>query len=67
MATIPGYMTIQEAAPIIGVSEATVTRYCQGEMLSGAKNLGKQWIIPARSVKNFKKPPRGNPTFLRQK
>ena len=67
MATIPGYMTIQEAAPIIGVSEATVTRYCQGELLKGAKNLGKQWIIPSRSVKTFNKPARGNHAFLRQK
>jgi len=67
MATISGYVTIQEAAPILRVSESTVTRYCQDQLLKGAKNLGKQWLIPERSIKSFKKPARGNPEFLRQK
>lgn len=67
MAHISGYLTIQEAAPILGVDESTVTRYCQEQRLTGAKNLGKQWVIPEKSVRKFTKPPRGNPAFLRQK
>ena len=67
MATIAGYLTIQEAAPLLRCDESTVTRYCQAGLLKGAKNLGKQWLIPSKSLKNFSKPARGNPAFLRQK
>lgn len=67
MAMLNGYLTIQEAAPILGVDESTVTRYCQDKRIAGAKNLGKQWVIPAKSLRTFDKPKRGNPAFLRQK
>lgn len=64
MATFPGYYTIQEAAPLLGVSEAQVTRYCNEEKLK-AIFTGTQWFIEQAAVHTFKKPRRGNPNWVK--
>lgn len=64
MAALPGYYTIQEAAPILEVSEAQVTRYCQEGKLS-AIFVRKQWFIEQGVVHTFEKPRRGNPNWVK--
>lgn len=61
---IPGYYTIQEAAPKLRRSEATVTRYCQAGKLS-AIFTGVQWLIEQASLEKFKEPRRGNPNWTK--
>jgi len=66
MSIIPGYLTAEEAAKVIGVDRSQITRYCKDPdpkyRLAGIK-LGNQWLIKPADAKNFKPRPRGNPTF----
>ncbi len=63
MASIPGYYTIQEAAPLLEKSEATVTRYCQTQKLR-AFFTGTQWLIEQIALESFEEPKRGNPKWV---
>lgn len=65
MATIPGYYTLKEAAEIIGVSKAQVSRYI-AEGLLPHTDLGQQFLIEQQAVHNFERPLRGNPQFRKQ-
>lgn len=66
MSTIPGFVTAQEAAEIIGVNHSQVCRYCIDEKLP-ARKVGNQWLIKEADVKKFKRTPVGNPAFQHQK
>jgi excisionase family DNA binding protein len=65
MATIPGYLTVSEAADVIGVSHAQVTRYITEGLLKSSK-IGRQYLIHEADAKNFQRPPRGNPLFRKE-
>lgn len=68
MAKIPGFYTLDEAAEVLGVSRSQVSRYLSREDSPlKAINLGKQKLIEQGSVHKFKRPPMGNPAFLRGK
>ena len=63
MSMIDGYLTAHEAAAVIGVSHAQVTRYVANGSLAAVR-VGNQILLRERDVKRFKRPPRGNPQFL---
>lgn len=60
--SIPGYLTTDEAAERIGVDASQVRRYCLAGLLD-ARKAGNRWMIPAKQVRKFKRPPVGNPNF----
>jgi len=65
VSTIPGYLTAEEAAEIIGVHHSQVCRYCTDEKLRAIK-VGNQWLIKESAARKFKRPPVGNPAFQKQ-
>lgn len=64
MAEIPGYLTITEAAAIIGVCHSQAARYIREERLK-AVDLGGQKLIKRQDAEKFKRPARGNPNFVK--
>lgn len=56
------YVTVKEAAEIIGVDESQVRRYIYAGRLK-AIDLGKQWLLDREQVRKFRRPPPGNPNF----
>lgn len=64
MTTLNDYVTAHEAAKIIGVSHSTVTRYCKSGGLP-SERMGHEILIKRRDAKKFKRPPRGNPNYVR--
>ncbi len=66
MSQIPGYLTLEEAADVIGVSHAQASRYVADDILEHSK-VGSQYLIPEDAAKNFVRPQRGNPAFRTNK
>ena len=67
MSTIPGYLTLAEAAKEIGVSHAQCSRYAAGaKPLLPYVKVGNQKLIPTSAVETFTRPPIGNPNFRRK-
>lgn len=68
MATSTNVYTSQEAARILGISDAMVRRYCIDERLRGRK-IGRDWVIESEELERFKAIPRetGNPNFKKKK
>jgi excisionase family DNA binding protein len=66
VAIIPGYYTLSEAAGVIGVSYAQVTRYVKEKQLP-CVDLGHQKLIEQSAVHTFKRRPVGNPAFQKQR
>lgn len=62
---VPGYIDLQEAASIIGVSHAQVWRYIDDEILDALK-IGRTYLVRESDAKNFVRPPRGNPDFVKK-
>jgi excisionase family DNA binding protein len=56
------YMTVTEAAKVLGVTGRTVQRYIHRGLFPGAYQLpggsNMPWLIPADEVRNFIKPER---------
>lgn len=65
-ATIPGYIRLERAAEIIGVSHSQVWRYIDDGLLDAVK-VGNTYLVKEKDAKNFERPPRGNPAFSRKK
>ena len=63
MSAIQDWLTVQEAAELIGVSHAQVTRYVKQERLK-AKRIGQTILIHVDDAERFERPPRGNPRLL---
>jgi excisionase family DNA binding protein len=63
VSSIPGYLTVEEAADLIGVDGSQVRRYCIDKKLPAVK-VGKAWLIKRRDVQRFKRPPMGNPNLV---
>lgn len=59
---LPGFLHLSEAAEIIGVSHAQVTRYIANNLLD-AVVIGREYLVKETDVRNFQRPPRGNPAF----
>ncbi len=66
MSQIPGFLTLAEAAKIIGVSHAQASRYVHDDLLEHAE-VGNQYLIPEEAAKNFERPAKGNPAFRTNK
>ena len=59
---IPGYYTIGEAAQVLGKSKAMVGWYIRrGQLI--ARKIGREILIEAPLVHDFRPNPRGNPNF----
>lgn len=63
VSSIPGYLTVSEAATVIGVDESQVRRYCIDRKLP-AEKVGQQWLIKSEDAKRFVRPPMGNPNLV---
>lgn len=52
-----GFLSVADAATALGVSYRTVTRWCAGGLVAGARKQrssgreGFRWIVPARFVR----------------
>ncbi len=44
------YYTVEQAAIIIQKTADTVRRLCQRGAISGARKIGKEWLIPRASI-----------------
>lgn len=55
---LPGYVSIKEAADILGVSDKRVYQYVRAGRLS-AQRVGHILILPTEEVKNFRPSPSG--------
>ena len=64
--TIPGYIRLEDAAEIIGVHHSQVWRYIDDGLLDALK-IGKTYLVKTADAKNFRRPPRGNPAFRKEK
>lgn len=70
MATnIPGMMTVDEAAPVIGICNSLVSRYCKEGRFKDTRRVGPMWLIPEDEVFRFKETERlrGNPMFRKRR
>ena len=65
MSAINGMLTVYEAAAVIGVSHAQVTRYVKQGLLP-AKRVGQTILIDETDASEFERPPRGNPKLLQK-
>lgn len=63
MSAIQGWLTVHEAASVIGVSHAQVTRYVKQRKLP-ARRIGQTILIDETEVQRFRRPLRGNPKLL---
>lgn len=66
MSQIPGYLTLTEAANVIGVSHAQASRYIKAKILSFVP-VGNQKLVPEKAARSFERPERGNPAFKTSK
>lgn len=60
MNTIPGYLTVNEAKQVLGVSPQRVRQLIDSGLLKNAKKVGSALIIPESEVERRKElyPPR---------
>ena len=67
-AGLTGYVTISEAAAILGVDGSQVRRYCLGDSQKTlpAIKVGKQWLIAEKDLVEFQRPRVGNPNFQKK-
>ena len=65
MSTIPGYVTVKEAAEFLGVDESQVRRYCigTGQVKLPAEKVAGSWVIREKDLKQFKPAAVGNPNL----
>ena len=61
-----GYIDVEDAARVIGVSYSQCCRYIEAGLLP-ARQIGFQRFVRERDALSFERPPRGNPAFRRQK
>lgn len=66
MSSIPGFLTVHEAAARLKRSHGQVTRYIKTGRLA-ARKIGASYLIEEKSVAKFDPPPRGNPNFGRRR
>lgn len=65
MSSIPGYLTLTEAAAALGVSHSQCSRYVAKKLLE-AVSIGNQKLVKEESLDGFEKPPVGNPAFTQK-
>lgn len=63
--SIPGYINLDEAAAIIGVSHSQAWRYIDAGILDAVK-IGNTHLVKKRDAERFERPPRGNPAFTKK-
>jgi len=61
MAALGRHLTIKETADLMGVSEPYVRRLCKAGRLEAVRLGERVLMVSARSVKAFKRRPRGRP------
>jgi predicted site-specific integrase-resolvase len=59
---MPGKMIgVSEAAEIAGIKISTARLWCAQGRFSGARKVGRDWIIPVASAEAAVRPKRGKP------
>ena len=53
------FVSVQEAAELMGLDRSRVGRLCREGRFSGAAKIGRSWIIPREAVLNHKPLPPG--------
>ena len=53
------FLSVQEAASIMGIDRSRVGRLCREGRFPGATKIGASWIIPREAVLNHKHLPPG--------
>lgn len=61
MAALGRHLTIKETADLMGVSEPYVRRLCKVGRLEAVRLGDRVLMVSAKSVKSFKRRPRGRP------
>lgn len=59
MSTREDFVSVQEAAHMLGVDRSRVGRLCREGRFPGAAKIGTSWIIPREAVLNHKPLPPG--------
>jgi len=52
------YLSVQEVAEVLGVSERRVLQFREEGRLRGSRRFGKSWAIQRSEVERFSKEPR---------
>lgn len=53
------YLTIEDAAQLLGFNKDTVSRLCRQGKIDGAFRFGSRWLIPKESAEKYKSAPQG--------
>ena len=56
---LEGFMTVKEAANLIGRSTGHLRQLCITGQMPGAQKVGNTWVIPRSSVETYKPGPQG--------
>ena len=56
---ISEFVSIDEAAEILGYNKSNVGLLCRQGKFDGTIRIGKRWLIPRKSVENYKPGPQG--------
>ena len=56
---IQDFVSVEEAAKILGYVKSSVTGLCRKGKLEGAIRIGHQWLIPRKTIENYEKAPQG--------
>jgi excisionase family DNA binding protein len=54
------FVSVREAAQVLGVEPRSVTRYCATGRIEAVRMLGR-WIIPDTALLTFERPANGRP------
>lgn len=64
---LTNFLTVDQAATVIGVDPRQVRHYCAAGQLPAQRIGQRLWVISRAAVERFVRPKRGNPSFLNSK
>ena len=64
---IQDFVSVEEAAEILGYVKSSVTGLCRKRKLEGAIRIGHQWLIPRKTIESYEKAPQGFAAVWKQR
>ena len=64
---IQDFVSVEDAAKILGYVKSSVTLLCRQGKLEGAIRIGHQWLIPRKTIENYEKAPQGFAAVWKQR
>ena len=64
---IQDFVSVEDAAKILGYVKNSVTLLCRQGKLEGAIRIGHQWLIPRKTIENYEKAPQGFAAIWKRK